>query len=78
MVVKKIAWGNFQHFSTPSNRIAKKILDSLDSSKPYGSLLENPMTGGARELLVPENDFKAFSAVKLPKKHPDCGGLKTN
>ena len=36
------------------------------------------MTGGARELFVPENDFKAFSAVKLPKKHPDCGGLKTN
>ena len=31
-----------------------KIHNSLDSSRPYGRLLENPKTWGSRELLLPE------------------------
>ena len=35
-------------------------------------------TEGPRELVLPENDFKACSAVNFPNKHPDFGGLETN
>ena len=55
-----------------------KALNSLDSSRTYGRLLENPKTGGSRELFLPENDFKTCSAVKFSKKHTDFGGLETN
>ena len=42
----------------------------LDSSRPNGRLLQNPKTGGFRELFLPENDFKTCSTVNFPKKHP--------
>ena len=38
-----------------------KALYSLDSSRSYGRLSQNPKTGGFRELFLPENDFKTFS-----------------
>ena len=33
---------------------------------------------GSKELFLPKNDFKTFSVVKFPKKHPNFGGLETN
>ena len=41
-------------------------------------LLENPETGGFRELFLPQNDFKTWSAINFQKQHPDFGGLETN
>ena len=38
-----------------------KALNSLDSSKPSGRLLDNPKTEDFRELFLPENDFKYCS-----------------
>ena len=35
-----------------------KALHSLDSSRPYERLLENPKTEGSRELFLPENNFQ--------------------
>ena len=55
-----------------------KALNSLDSSRPYGRLLENPKTGGSRELFLIEGDFQTSSTKIFPEKHPDFGGLKTN
>ena len=55
-----------------------KIHSSLDSSRPYGRLLENQNTGGSRELFLPENDCRTSSTKIFPKKHPDFGGLETN
>ena len=52
-----------------------KIHNSLDSSRPYGRLLENQKTGGSRELFLPENYFQASSTKVFPKKHLDFGGL---
>ena len=39
----------------------------IDSSRPYGRLLENQKTGGSRELFLPENDFQTSSAVNFQK-----------
>ena len=44
-----------------------KIHNSVDSSKPYGRLSENPKTWSSRELFLPENDSKACSTVNFPK-----------
>ena len=44
-----------------------KALYSLDSSRPSGRLSQNPKTGGIRELILPENNFKTCSAVNFPK-----------
>ena len=55
-----------------------KALYSLDSSRSYGRLLENPKTGASRDLFLPESDFKTSSTVNFSKKHPDFGGLETN
>ena len=55
-----------------------KALHSLDSSRPYERLLENPKTEGSRELFLPENDFKTCYTLNFIKKHPDSGGLETN
>ena len=55
-----------------------KTLNSLDSSGPYGRLIEYQKAGGSRELFLPENDFQTSSAVNFQKKHPDFGGLETN
>ena len=46
-----------------------KALISFDSCKPYGRLLETLKAGGSRELFLPDNDFKTFSAVNFPKWH---------
>ena len=49
-------------------------------AKP-GRLLENSKTENSntcRELFLPESDFKTSSAVNVPKKHPNFGGLETN
>ena len=45
----------------------KKVLNSIDSSRSYGRLSENPKTGASMELLLPENDFKISSAVNFPE-----------
>ena len=44
-----------------------KIDNSLDSSRPYESLLENPKTWDSRELFLSENDFKSCSTVNYRK-----------
>ena len=44
-----------------------KALNSLDSSRPYKRLLENPKTGGSRDLFLPENDFNTFLHSKFKK-----------
>ena len=41
-------------------------------------LLENPETGGFRELFLPQNDFKTCSAINFQKQHPDFEGLESN
>ena len=41
---------------------------SIDSSRPYGRLLGNPKTGGFRELVLAENDFKTCSTVNFATK----------
>ena len=55
-----------------------KALNSLDSSRSYGRVLENVKTETSTELFLPENDSKASSTVNFPKKHPDFGDLETN
>ena len=56
----------FEHLLTQSQLI--KIHNVLDSSRPYGRLLENKKSGGSRELFLPENDFQTSSTVNFPKK----------
>ena len=46
-----------------------KAFNSYDSSRPYRGLLENPKIGSSRELLLPENNFKTYSAVNFCKKN---------
>ena len=55
-----------------------KSLNTFDSSRPYGKLLENQKTGGSKELFLHENDFQNSSTKNITKKHPDFGGLETN
>ena len=55
-----------------------KALHSLDSSRPYERLLENPKTEGSRELFLLENNSKTCYTGNFLKKHPDFGGLETN
>ena len=44
-----------------------KIHNSLNSSRPFGRLLENPKTWGSIELSLPENGFKNDSRVNSRK-----------
>ena len=44
-----------------------KAVNSFDSSRTCGRLLENPKTGGFRELFPPENNFKKCSVISFPK-----------
>ena len=77
---KKKLWKEFFVFLNvycPKTHLIKALY-SLDSSRSYGRLLENPKTGASRDLFLPESDFKTSSAVNFPKKHPDFGGLETN
>ena len=53
-------------------------LNSFDSSRSYGRLLENQKTGGSKELFLPKSDFQNRSTKFFLKKHPDFGGLETN
>ena len=55
-----------------------KALNSLDSSRLYGRLLENPKPGASTDLFLPENDFKTSSTVNFSKKLQDFGDLETN
>ena len=45
-----------------------RLLNSLDSSRSHGKLLENPKPGVPAELFLPENDFKTSSTVNFSKK----------
>ena len=66
---KKIVDWDFWHFRMPTNLQTQliKIHNSLDSSRPYGWLLENPKTYDSRKLFLPENDFKTYSTVNYRK-----------
>ena len=77
---KKNCWQKFFAFLNayfPDNHQIKAI-NSLDSSRPNGRLLQTPKTGGFWESFLPQNDFKTCSAVNFLKKHPNFGGLETN
>ena len=56
----------FSNTCQPKTQLIK-IHNSLESSRPYGSLLENPKTWDSRELFLPENDFKTFCTVNYRK-----------
>ena len=76
---KKYCWQKFCNFLNayyPKTHSIKS-LNSLDSSRRYGRLLENQNTGDSRELFPPENDFQTNSTKKFSKKNPDFGDLKT-
>ena len=61
----------------PKTRLIK-ALNSLDSYRPYGKLLEHQEEeGDSGELFLPENDFQTSSAKFFLKKHPFFGGLGT-
>ena len=57
---KKIAGRHFLHIwmSTNPRNLTNQDLQLLDSSRPYGRLLENQKPGGSRKLFLPENDFQ--------------------
>ena len=55
-----------------------KGLNSLDSARLNGRLLQNPKTRGFRELFLPKNDLQICSAANFSKKHVDFGSLETN
>ena len=77
---KKKCWQNFFAFLNayyPKTQLIK-ALNSLDSSRPHGKLLESPKIGSFRELFLPQNDFKTCSAVNFPNNYPDFGGRETN
>ena len=64
-------------FSFPKTHLIQS-LNSLGSSRPYESLLENQKTVGSKELFLPKNDLQNSPTKIFPKKHPDIGGLETN
>ena len=75
---KKFFWQKFLAFLNvyyPKTHLIKALY-SLDSSRSYGRLLENPKIGACRDLFLPESDIKTSSAVNFPKKHPDFGDLE--
>ena len=78
--MKKNYWLKFFAFLNiyqPKTQLIK-IHDSIDSSRQYGRLSENPKTGGSRELFLSENDFQTSAAVNFLKKHQNFSGLETN
>ena len=72
-------WQKFLHFCMPINQKTQliKALTSIDSSRSYRRLPQNPKTGGFRGLCLPKNDFKTCSTLNFLKKHPDFGGLES-
>ena len=67
----------FLNASYPKTHLIQ-CLNSFESSRPYGRLLENKKTGRSKELFLPKNDFQNSSTKIFPKNHPDIGGLETN
>ena len=67
----------FLNASYPKTHLIQS-LNSSDSSKSYGGMLENQKTGSSKELFLPNNDFQNSSLKMFPKKHADIGGLETN
>ena len=61
----------------PKTRIIQS-LNSLESSRPYGRLLENQKTWGSKELFLPEYGFQNSSTNIFPKRHSNFGGQETN
>ena len=55
-----------------------KALESLDSLRSYGRLLQNTKTGASRDLFLPESDFKTCFVRNFQKKCQDFGNLETN
>ena len=55
-----------------------KSLNSLDSCRPYGRLLENQKRGVFGEVFLPESDFQNSSTGNFPKIHLTFGDLETN
>ena len=55
-----------------------KIQNSLDSSRPYGRLLENQKTGDLRSYFYLKMIVNLAPQKKFQKKHPDFRGLETN
>ena len=55
-----------------------KALNSLDPSRSFGRLLENPKPGASMELFLPENGFKTSSTVNFSKKRQDFGDPETS
>ena len=72
----KICWQKILNVYYPKAHLVKG-LNSFDSSRSYGRLLENQKTGGSRELFLPENDFQTSSTKIFPIKHPDFADLET-
>ena len=67
----------FLNASYPKTHLIQS-LNSLDSSRPYGRLLENQKVWGSTELFQPKRDFQNSFTNIFPQKHPDIGRLKTN
>ena len=53
-------------------------LNSFDSSKPYGRLLENQKKGALKNYFCLKITFKIAPQKFFQKKHSDFGGLETN
>ena len=66
---KKKFWQKFVVFLIicyPKTHLVK-ALNSIDSSRPNRRLLQNPKTGGFRELFLPKSDCKTCFAVNFSK-----------
>ena len=77
---KKHFWQKFLAFLNafyPKTHLSK-YLNSPDSSRPYGRLLQNLKARSSRDLFLLENDFQNSSTKDFPKKHSDFGGLEAN
>ena len=67
---KKKCWKIFFAFLIAKTQLETqlvKALSSLDSSRSYRRLLENPKAEACRELFLAESDFKTSSTVNFPK-----------
>ena len=65
---KKIVSRKFLAFLNASYPKTHLInLSTLDSSRPYGRLLENKKTRGSKELFLFGNDFQNSSTKRFPK-----------
>ena len=58
-------FGFFEYLLTQTQ--LTKIHNSLDFSRSYGRLSENPKRWGSKELFLPESNFKTCSSVNSTK-----------